>query len=101
MMSEDESIEWMEFRKDSIDYMNNVHESALKHYLEEINVKDTFAYTYDYCNNKFIIYTCRPGVWIGKGGKGVDRLKEILANEVAENCGVDFKEVRGRFVICQ
>ena len=95
-----ENIE-MKFREEGLIRMNNIHENALRHYLEEINFKDTFAYTYDYSENKFIIYTCRPGIWIGKGGEGVDLLKKILASEVAENCSVEFKEIRGRFVTCE
>lgn len=90
--------EWIEFRGDCADYVRNIHEGALKKFLDEIGLKDTFAYDYDYSVNKFIIYTCRPGVWIGKGGKDVERLKEILSEEVRENCGVEFKAMRGHFM---
>ena len=93
--------EWMEFRAESLEYVKNLHESALKKYLNEIGFKDIFAYEYSYSENKFTIYTCRPGIWIGKGGAGVERLKEILSKEVKENCSVAFKEMRGHFVVCQ
>jgi len=93
--------EWMEFRGECSEYIKNLHENALKKYLNEIGFKDIFAYDYSYDENKFTIYTCRPGIWIGKGGTGVERLKEILSKEVKENCSVAFKEMRGHFVVCQ
>ena len=94
-------MSWLDIREDATTYINNLHENALKHYVNEIGFKDTFAYKYDYNANKFVIYTCRPGIWIGKGGEGIKRLKEILAKEIKENCDVEFKEVRGRFVVYQ
>ena len=76
-------------------------ENALKKYINAVGFKDTFAYSYDYSENKFTIYTRKPGIWIGKGGTGVQLLKEILSQEVKENCGVEFKEIRGYFVMCE
>lgn len=93
--------EWMEFRGECLEYVKNLHENALKKYLNEIGFKDIFAYEYSYSENKFTIYTRRPGVWIGKGGEGVKLLKEILAKEVKEDCNVEFKEICGNFVACQ
>ena len=93
--------EWMEFRAESITYVDNLHESALKKYVQEAGFKDVFAYTYDFSKNKFTIYTRKPGVWIGLGGSGVKRLKEILSTDVRENCDVEFKEIRGRFIVCE
>lgn len=92
--------EWMEIREDCLEYVKNLHENALKKYLNEIEFNDIFAYEYSYSENKFTIYTRRPGVWIGKGGAGVKLLKEILAKEVQEDCNVEFKEIRGKFVVC-
>ena len=93
--------EWINIREDTLNYINKLHENAFKHFLQEIGLKDTFAYKYDYETNTFTVYTCRPGIWIGKGGKGVNRLKEILSQEVKENCNVEFVEIRGRFITCK
>ena len=92
--------EWIKTREDCLEYVKNLHENALKKYLDEIGFKDIFAYEYSYSENKFTIYTRKPGVWIGKYGVGVKLLKEILAREVKEDCNVEFKEIRGKFVVC-
>lgn len=93
--------EWMEFRRESLECIKNLHENALKKYLNEIGFKDIFAYEYSYSENKFTIYTSKPGVWIGKGGAGVKLLKDILSKEVKDNCDVNFEEIRGHFIVCQ
>ena len=93
--------EFMQIREDSLDYSRNKHENALKRYLNEAGFKDTFAYEYNYSENKFTIYTSKPGYWIGKFGAGVKFLKEILSKDVRENCSVEFKEIRGGFVTCK
>ena len=93
--------EWMKFRGDCLEHIKNMHENALKQYLNLAGFKDTFAYEYSFSENKFTIYTRRPGTWIGKGGAGAKLLKEILSKEVQENCDVAFKEIRGHFVVCQ
>lgn len=74
-------------------------ENALKRYLDEFNIKDVFAYNYNYTDNTFTIYTARPGIWIGLHGIGVSRLEEILSEDIAENCKVVFKEIKGNFVV--
>ena len=93
------SREWLSFRNDAINYMKNVEENALRKFLEQVGIKDIFAYDYDYSKNKFTIYTSKPGIWIGYHGKNVEILKEILSKEVKENCEVAFKEIRGRFIV--
>ena len=91
-------IEWLELREDAATHFKRIHENALKHYLDEIGFADTFAYEYSYSENRFIIYTQRPGIWIGRHGSGVDRLKEILSEEVKADCHVSFREINGHFV---
>lgn len=100
-MSNNWEDNWMQFREESMNYMKNLHGNALKKYVNEAGFKDTFAYEYNYSTHKFTIYTSRPGVWIGKGGTGVDRLKEILLTELKKSCEIEFKEIRGEFVICK
>lgn len=98
MYNETEMNDWMELRGDCLNYETNLHENAIKKYVNTIGFKDTFAYNYSYSDNTFTIYTSRPGIWIGKGGEGVKLLKEILSKEVREDCDVKFKEIRGKFI---
>ena len=72
-------------------FIKDRDQAALKRYLNERGMRDTFAYDYSYTENKFTIYTCKPGIWIGRGGEGVDRLKQILSEDVKEGCNVEFK----------
>ena len=44
--------EWIDIREDTLDYINKLHENAFKHFLQEIGLKDTFAYKYDYETSK-------------------------------------------------
>ena len=45
--------EWIGVREDASDYINKRNENAFKHFLQEIGLKDTFAYKYNYDTNKF------------------------------------------------
>jgi ribosomal protein S3 len=99
IMNKTEEIDaWLDFRSDCMEFTKKLHETALKKYLDRVGIKDVFAYEYSYDDNKFTIYTKYPGIWIGKGGQGVDLLKEILSEDVAKNCNVCFKEIRGNFI---
>lgn len=100
-MSNNWEDNWMQFREESMNYIKNLHSNALKKYVNEIDFKDTFAYEFNCRNNTFTIYTRKPGIWIGKGGVGVDRLKQILSEELKRDCKVEFKEIRGEFVVCK
>lgn len=81
------------------EYVREKHENAIKRYLNEVNIKDIFAYDYNYTDHTFTIYTARPGIWIGLHGAGVSRLEEILSEDISENCKVLFKEIKGNFVV--
>ena len=97
-MGYDENDDWMEFRGDCILYMEKKRQEAFKHFMDKIGLKDTFAYDYSYLDNKFTIYTSKPGIWIGLHGKNVENLKDILSKEIREDCDVEFKEIRGKFI---
>ena len=94
-----ENNEWLKTRGDCISYMNNILESALKQFTHKVGIKDIFAYDYNSGKNKFIIYTSRPGIWIGYHGNNVKILKEILSKEIKEGCDVEFKEIRSKFIV--
>lgn len=94
-----EDDEWMQLRGEAICYMNNLYENAFKQFADKVGLKDTFAYDYNYSENKFTIYTSRPGVWIGLHGKNVKILQHILSKEIKEGCEVEFKEIKGKFLV--
>jgi len=84
---------------EAANFMKLKRENALKRYLDEFNIKDVFAYDYNYSSNTFIIYTSKPGIWIGLHGKGANRLKQILSEDITENCNVEFREIKGNFIV--
>lgn len=94
-----EGNDWLQLRGEAILSINKMREDALKHFMEKVGIKDVFAYEYNYDQNKFTIYTSKPGIWIGYHGKNVEILKEILSKEIKEGCGVEFKEIRGKFIV--
>lgn len=47
----------------------------------------------------FTIWTDNPGVLIGRGGKNVDILKDVLKKEFNSNYDVEFKEIRGKMLV--
>lgn len=49
-------------------YLNNKHE-----FLSYYDFTDIFV-----LNNNVYIYTRKPGLWIGKGGKGIDDLENCI-----------------------
>lgn len=98
-MGYDENDDWMEFRGDCILYMERIRENAFKKFFNKVGIKDIFAYDYSYDKNKFTIYTSKPGIWIGLHGKNVEILREILSKEIKEGCDVEFKEIRGKFIV--
>lgn len=100
-MGYDENDDWMEFRGDAILYMEKIRQKAFKHFCDKVGIKDTFAYDYSYSDNKFTIYTSKPGIWIGLHGKNIEILKDILSKEIKEGCNIEFKEIRGKFITIQ
>lgn len=93
-----DELEWMEMREESCKYLKEKHESPLIQYLTELNISDDFLYEYSNMNRNLVIYTKRPGIWIGLHGSGYNRLKEILLEKFEHDVEVNFKEVRGDFI---
>lgn len=98
-MEPDMSFE--EFSKWAINFVQNKQDNVVKHCANAIGIKDTFAYEYDKTNNEMVIYSTRPGLWIGYKGANVDIINKILSEELCFDCKVKFKEVKGRFVTTQ
>ena len=45
-------------------------------------------------DTELVIYTTRPGIWIGPSGREVNRLKEILKDNFKHHVEVSFKEIK-------
>ena len=95
VMGYNENDDWMEFRGECILYMERIRENAFKKFFDKVGIN----YDYSYDKNKFTIYTSKPGIWIGLHGKNVEILREILSKEIKESCDVEFKEIRGKFIV--
>lgn len=89
---------FMDLRAEAINTMDKLIENAFKQFMDKVGLKDIFAYKYNYDENKFTIYTSRPGFWIGYRGKNIEILKDILSKQIKEGCDVDFREIRGQFI---
>lgn len=91
-------MSWQEIREDCYAYMKNKKENPIKKFMKEIGFNDNIVYEYqdNYCS--LIIHTKYPGIWIGKAGSGVKRLKEILKEEWEYDVAVNFVEVKGDFL---
>ena len=75
-----------------------MQEKPLRQYLTERNINDIFFYKYEHIDRELTIFTNRPGIWIGRSGEGVNRLKEILSEQFDHEVEVSFVEIKGRFM---
>lgn len=91
-------MNWQEIREDAYTYIKNKKENPIKKFMKEIGINDNIIYEYKYRCYSLIIYTKYPGIWIGKAGSGVKRLKEILKEELKHDVEVNFVEVKGNFL---
>lgn len=91
-------MSWQEVREDAYAYMKNIKENPIKKFMKEIGFNDNIIYEYQDNYHLLIIHTKYPGIWIGKAGSGVKRLKEILKEEWEHDVSVNFVEVRGNFL---
>ena len=85
-------------RKDFYEDIREIQEKPLRQYLEEVGINDNFFYEYQNCNRELTIFTKIPGIWIGPGGKGVNRLSEILNKQFEHEADIQIKEMKGNFM---
>lgn len=92
------SDSWDDFRAECIKWARERDEAIIREWLEEIGFSGTIGYYISY-DGIVTIYSNRCGVLIGKAGKNIDILKEILHKvyskkpkkewtiKFVENCG--------------
>lgn len=92
-------MEFEELRGKVLEEMDERNERVLKHFFFRIGNKGIVGYENNLGKKKFIVWTDKPGILIGKGGKNVDILKEELKKEFDRDYDVEFKEIKGKMII--
>ena len=92
-------MEFEELRGEEIEEMGERNERELKRFFFRTGNKGIVGYENKLDKNKFTVWTDRPGILIGKGGKNVDILKEELKKEFDEDYDVEFKEIKGKMIV--
>lgn len=92
-------MEFEELRGEVLEEMDERNERVLKHFFFRIGNKGIVGYENKLDKNKFTVWTDRPGILIGKGGKNVDILKEELKKEFNRDYDVEFKEIKGKMIV--
>lgn len=94
----DEEMAWLDFRADCIEYARKEEEALIKKWLDKIGYNETIGYYKDTWNHTMEIYTRNPGMLIGREGKSVYELQDMLNERYHGDWKVKFIEVRGGFV---
>lgn len=92
-------MEFEELRGEVLEEMDERNERVLKNFFFRIGNKGIVGYENKLDKNKFTVWTDRPGILIGKGGKNVDILKEELKKEFNRDYDVEFKEIKGKMIV--
>lgn len=92
-------MEFEELRGEVLEEMDGRNERVLKNFFFRIGNKGIVGYENKLDKNKFTVWTDRPGILIGKGGKNVDILKEELKKEFNRDYDVEFKEIKGKMIV--
>ena len=92
-------MEFEELRGEVLEEMDERNERVLKHFFFRIGNKGIVGYENKLGKKKFIVWTDKPGILIGKGGKNVDILKEELKKEFNRDYDVEFKEIKGKMIV--
>ena len=92
-------MEFEELRGEVLEEMGERNERVLKRFFFRTGNKGIVGYENKLGKKKFIVWTDKPGILIGKGGKNVDILKEELKKEFDRDYDVEFKEIKGKMTI--
>ena len=92
-------MEFEELRGKVLEEMDERNKRVLKHFFFRIGNKGIVGYENKLGKKKFIVWTDKPGILIGKGGKNVDILKEELKKEFDRDYDVEFKEIKGKMIV--
>lgn len=66
-------------------------------FMDNCNFHDNFFYDMCYRTHTCTIYTTKPGLWIGKHGKNLKALTEILSND-GMHWDIKLKEIKGTYL---
>ena len=83
----------------ALETMSERNERVMKNFFYSIGYKGFVGYENDLRKKVFTVWTNKPGILIGKGGKNVCILKEILKEEFDYDYEIKFKEIKGEMLL--
>lgn len=93
---------WNDYMEDMIDEANNYirkkERKIIEKWLEEIGCYEMVGHSRKAWNREITLVSKHPGMLIGKSGKNIEILKEMLREEFGGNYSVKFVEVWGDFI---
>lgn len=88
---------WQKTREWALRFAKNRERKFLEKFCAEAKVNEPIAYEYDHITG-FIIYTNRPGYFIGKGGELINKFRAKLKEEFYKTNDIKLVEIKGGFV---
>ena len=85
-------------RYDALNYMYNKNKTIIENWCNECGMDEPVGYYNDLSKHELTIYTTRCGVMIGKAGKHINKVKEVLKEEFGRDYDIKFVEIRGNIV---
>jgi ribosomal protein S3 len=92
----DDSFE--EMRGEALNYMANKNKDIIENWCKECGMTEPVGYYNDLSKHELTIYTTRCGIMVGKAGKHVYAVKEVLKEEFNHDYEIKFVEIRGNIV---
>lgn len=92
----DDSFE--ELRSEALNYCANKNKVIIENWCKGCGMNEPVGYYNDLSKHELTIYTTRPGVMIGKAGKDINNVKEVLKEEFGHDYDIKFVEIRGHIV---
>lgn len=93
--SEDYSNSWQDERESAISELKSYRKEIFQKFMNDCNFHDNFFYDMCYRTHICTIYTTKLGLWIGKNGKNIKYLTEILSSN---GWNVELKEIKGTYL---
>lgn len=92
----DDSFE--EMRSEALNYCANKNKVIIENWCKDCGMNEPVGYYNDLSKHELTIYTTRCGVMIGKAGKHIDTVREVLKEEFGRDYDIKFVEIRGDIV---
>ena len=92
-------MDFEELITEALEEMSERNERVMKNFFYSIGHKGVVGYENDLGKKVFTVWTDKPGILIGKGGKNVWILKDILKEEFDYDYEIEFKEIKGKMLI--